>query len=316
MSLTSLPNELLYIIAENLDATNLSRFVRTNHRIYHLTKSLLSSLLTVGEIQRRFARALYRNYDRCVRSLIAKGADVNSRWESGNSTWRQSFYITALKAAVQAGSRQVAAVLIENGASKHECVEYWSLVMLAVKKGNYLLTKLLLENGYTPNALEENIGGPLFLAVEKRRRGLVELLLYFGADPNRTNLIGLVPVDIPYGWRQHALSLRRERERKMQKRLQGFEVVFSDDERYYWPQREEEEMAYEISESNLGDNLPVDPNEVPSLLRLLLIAMKHWETDAFRDYLRGRVMAEAQLQEAWEAEHGVETALSDSESEY
>jgi hypothetical protein len=63
-----------------------------------------------------------------------------------------------------------------------------SALAIALKAGNHALALLLLCNGYDPNLEPES---PLDLALRARRRGLVDLLLQWGADPRRVSLSDL-----------------------------------------------------------------------------------------------------------------------------
>ena len=103
---------------------------------------------------------------------------------------------TPLHMAVRNQNYDMAKLLLNAGA-KPDARDGWGRSPLheAASSGNFVITHLLLENGANVNAVDANGRTPLHMAViesspkepkEKRlvRRGVVALLLKYGADPN------------------------------------------------------------------------------------------------------------------------------------
>lgn len=111
--------------------------------------------------------------------LLQKGADVNTRYKGRG--WPS--FPNALFAASSKGHERIVRMLLDNGA-KLNTVSGWSELAHAISGGNMEVLKMLLESGADVNALDMELGTPLYAAVKQGDEAATRMLLNNGADPN------------------------------------------------------------------------------------------------------------------------------------
>jgi ankyrin repeat protein len=129
--------------------------------------------------------ATCRNYQELVKRLIARGVDVN--YQDGGGT--------PLHAAAENGLREIAELLIANGAQVSAKSKFDASTPLhhAAENGFIEIAELLISNGAQMNAHGGfNSGTPLLYAAEKGHLLMVNLLIHSGANVNSAS-ISLLP---------------------------------------------------------------------------------------------------------------------------
>ena len=117
-----------------------------------------------------------------VKSLIEKGADVNSKDELLN---------TALICAIQNNKSECVITLIDSGADvNEENISGYPPVVLATCKGNVEMVKALLGKGADINARDPYDWTALMNAVYLNDLQMVKFLLSNGCDVNAKNYLG------------------------------------------------------------------------------------------------------------------------------
>ncbi|KAI8273650.1 Ankyrin repeat domain-containing protein 50 [Colletotrichum sp. SAR 10_98] len=111
-----------------------------------------------------------------VKILLERGAPVNANAREAQP----------LHGAVTAGHVEIAQVLIESGADiNYNNGEFLSI---AAERGNKAMAELLLANGIDVNGASPTAKPALSYAIQTKNIDIVDLLLIYGADPNRTDL--------------------------------------------------------------------------------------------------------------------------------
>ncbi|HEX4951987.1 MAG TPA: PQQ-binding-like beta-propeller repeat protein [Thermoanaerobaculia bacterium] len=132
---------------------------------------LLGMAASAGELEEQLWAAARRGDAAAVRSLLARGAEVDAPFRAGG---------TALLFAAQKGHREVVEALLAAGANVHarEEVNGWGVLLWASFGGHCELLPLLLERGADPNLRDLSKGlTPLALAVARGSRPCAEALL-------------------------------------------------------------------------------------------------------------------------------------------
>jgi len=155
--------------------------------IYTLTESA-EPLISLNEA------AAMGNVD-LVRSLIAKGADVDNR-ERGDGSFK-----TPLHCAVMNGHKDIVELLLADGADINAKGGWRGETSLhyAAEKGHKEVAELLIAKGANVNATDGAGGTPLHSAARTGHKDIVELLIEKSADVNAKNSQGQAPIDIASG---------------------------------------------------------------------------------------------------------------------
>lgn len=185
MPLSSLPNELLLLIAENLEpklgnecARNLAHLLQTNRHFSILLTPLLheAALCDKGYLS-ALAWAARRGHAPLVRLALDKGFDANAATSGIGS---DCFY-TPLLWAVEGGNEEILRILLERGAKVNLGVPRFTPLHRATEKNSDAMVELLLDYGANVE-LREDVGlTPLLMA---RCEKIVRLLLDRGAEVN------------------------------------------------------------------------------------------------------------------------------------
>jgi len=123
--------------------------------------------------------AARRGYNTKVKTLLAKGVDVNTKDNVGN---------TALIMAVVAGQQKVVETLLANGADVNEKnIHDMTALAYATLKGSDGIVKLLLDNNAEVNEEYEDGNTVLILAAKGGYDHTVKLLLEKEANVDATN---------------------------------------------------------------------------------------------------------------------------------
>jgi uncharacterized protein len=117
-----------------------------------------------------------------VRALLARGVSPNP----GVFARLLRRGPTPLAAAVEAGSRELAALLLAAGADVNAAVDARGTpLVIACRRGDPELVELLLAHGAEVDRAPRGTSTPLAAAAHRDHLALVELLLSRGADPER-----------------------------------------------------------------------------------------------------------------------------------
>jgi ankyrin repeat protein len=130
-----------------------------------------------------------------VRSLLARGANVNAREDHG---WN------ALVLAIDGGQRpgvavpaqytRIASFLIDHGASVKTDARTTSPLIMAITRGNKSLVERLLRNGADPRACDIEGVTPLAATARQGDNTLPSVLIKAGADVNAKGDDGMTPL--------------------------------------------------------------------------------------------------------------------------
>lgn len=186
-SLLSFPNELILLVAENLDIKDLNCLIQTSHH--------LASLLTPGlhrlAVQDRDAGwwnpfpalhwAAWKGYEGLARLLLDKGLDVDLR-----TTFQGK---TALHFAALEGNEAIVRLLLDKGARADiQDISYGiSPLHIAALEGHEVVVRLLLDRGADVSVGDHKGRTALVWAAryanpDKEAVGVFRLLLERGAD--------------------------------------------------------------------------------------------------------------------------------------
>jgi|SRR5882672_2454429 len=120
-----------------------------------------------------------------AQALIARGADVNAKNSRG---------MTALSDAVISNRADVAKFLLDRGADPNVNGSLGPVLVDASVRGQVTIVRALLEKGADPNVKDSTGNTPLIHAAEHRYAAVVEALLDKGADPNGKDRYGQTPL--------------------------------------------------------------------------------------------------------------------------
>jgi uncharacterized protein len=136
-------------------------------------RSLMAGASTDGWTPLHLAAHFGREH--AVRSLLSKGADVNSR--STNALQNMP-----LHAAAAGGMVAIAKLLIERGANVNARQHSgWTPLHAAAQSGNLELARVLVDAGADVNVRADNQQRPLDLALTKGQQAMVQYLESQGA---------------------------------------------------------------------------------------------------------------------------------------
>lgn len=186
--LLNLPNELIILTAENLDAKDLASFLCCNRRLRSLLTSLLHEL-AVQDIDHLTALqwAALKGHESLARLVLERGAAVDVKRRSQ----------TALHLAAQEGNVEVVRLLLENGATIEIMDRRFETALhMAAARGKVEVVKLLLEKGADVAAWNLYRSQPLHLAAEGLWEGVVRLLLEKGATMKVMNWNNHTPLSL------------------------------------------------------------------------------------------------------------------------
>lgn len=89
---------------------------------------------------------------------------------------------TPLILACYYNNKEVVSELLANDAQIDTAIEMGTALMAAVVKGNYEITKMLLENGANPNLRDANQSTALIYATLFKNKEILQLLVAYKAD--------------------------------------------------------------------------------------------------------------------------------------
>jgi ankyrin repeat protein/beta-lactamase regulating signal transducer with metallopeptidase domain len=136
-----------------------------------------------------------------VKSLIDKGADINTKNEVGRTPLHEAAYYS---------QREVAKVLIAKGANVNATDSSGKTPLYEGVRGTRYVCELLIANGARVNARDNSGNTPLHYAAGRWYVGkdLLELLVVNGADVNARNDRGEAPLHLATPWRNTLTQLR------------------------------------------------------------------------------------------------------------
>lgn len=175
MSLLKIPNEVFWLILENIPAEpDIFALLQVNRHVYHLVLPHLYQ----HNIKYAGSSALHR----CAKSaneaglhrLLSFNVDLNTVDEND---------FTALRLAIDRDHAGVVKLLLDNGAS----IKTNNILLMhrAVIKGNISVVQTLLDHGGEVNSVDGYGSTPLKEAAKSGNLELVQLLLAYGADVNK-----------------------------------------------------------------------------------------------------------------------------------
>lgn len=129
--------------------------------------------------------AILRGDVAAVKGLLDAGRSPDARVAEGHQT--------ALQKAAQLGKTEIAALLIERGASVNEPSATGSALHLAIGGGWDDLVQLLIDKGADPDQRDSFENTPLVRAVSAGKRDIAEILIKGGADLGASTF-GLTPL--------------------------------------------------------------------------------------------------------------------------
>lgn len=186
-SLLSFPNELILLVAENLDLKNLNSLIQTSRRL----ASLLTPNLHHLAVQDSDAGwwfpfpvlhwAALKGYEGLARILLEKGLDADLRTTPQGKT---ALHFAALK-----GDESIIRLLLDKGAKADmQDISYgFSPLHIAALEGHEAVVRLLLDRG-ADVSIGDNTGrtalalAARYASLDKEIVGVVRLLLERGAD--------------------------------------------------------------------------------------------------------------------------------------
>lgn len=130
-------------------------------------------------------QAAEQNKVKSAKVLMEKGADPNLK---GGMPER-----SPLEAATQAGSQEVVNLFLGQNS---ETAKTSGSIIIAIKTGNYALTKTFLESGADVNKTDPTGNNLLMIAIKQQASDIVNLCLEYGAEVNHENHTGETPLVI------------------------------------------------------------------------------------------------------------------------
>ncbi|KAL0935911.1 ankyrin repeat protein [Colletotrichum truncatum] len=115
-----------------------------------------------------------------VSALLEKGADPNQTDNWGESIMSQ---------VITLGNTELLRTFLAHGGNANKKVKEDTFLLYAIDRGRYEHAKMLLKHGADVNAPDNKGRVPLIEALQMDSMPFVELLLQFGADPNKTGQI-------------------------------------------------------------------------------------------------------------------------------
>ena len=196
MSISSLPNELLLMIADNLDEHELNALLRASHHFHALFNPYLYKLTFRKSGNKTLYWACCNGIDEVARKMLMLGADAEApcmpKWVH---VWP---FDTPLICAIQCGKPSVVKVLLETERVNVDMQGRVSPLDIATREGRDVIVKMLLENGAQVNQLVPRTRSPLHTAVYNKNNGMstIKMLLDNEADPNSVDEDGNTPLHL------------------------------------------------------------------------------------------------------------------------
>lgn len=195
--LFSLPNELLQLIADNLDPKDINALIRTSRRLMNFLTPLLHKLaLEDKDDTSALHWASMHGHLPLVALVLENGGKVNSRDRLGK---------TALHRAAEGGDEEVTRLLLKEGANATAQDHLDDMpIHSAAQRQQKVIVKIFLENGVKPDALGNKRNTALHQAIQwsggfwiqeyhGQELGMIRLLLDYGASPDARNEFGRTP---------------------------------------------------------------------------------------------------------------------------
>jgi ankyrin repeat protein len=189
-SLSSLPNEILLLVAERLGPKDVNSFLQTNRRFAVLFTQCLHKLaLQDVDDFTSLQWAAWSGHKSLARLVLAKGADINylPPAEEEDKTYK-----TALHLACENGDEEMVQLLLTHGADTSTRIPPrgtmagTTALHMAVKSGSENVVATLLSHGANPSVTDINGNSPLIWAIGSDHIGILRLFLEGGADLSLT----------------------------------------------------------------------------------------------------------------------------------
>ena len=191
MSLTDLPNELLFDVIERLDSVrDMNAIVRTNRRLYSLAIQRLYRLNVSNGNDSALPWAAKRGYERSVDQALKAGANFRPRVVGDRGP---------LHRAAEDGHAKVVALLLKAGADPNEVAFDATPLLLSLKTLHVPTFKLLVDNGADVGHVYTNLESLPHCTIFHiicllRTPEFAKILLEKGADVNETDWHGETPL--------------------------------------------------------------------------------------------------------------------------
>lgn len=191
-SLSSLPNEILLLVAERLSPKDVNSFLQTNRRFGDLFTQCLNKLaLQDVDDFTALQWAAWSGHKSLARLVLAKGADINYLPPAEEE---DKPYKTALHLACENGDGEMVQLLLTHGADistqipPRGTMSGTTALHMAVKSGSENVVATMLSHGANPSVTDINGNSPLIWAIgcAHENIGIVRLLLEGGADLSLT----------------------------------------------------------------------------------------------------------------------------------
>lgn len=157
--------------------------------LLRLTRLLFRSIAPRPRVTPPLPQAAARGSKDMIRALLTQGGDINARNSHGQ---------TLLHLAANQGNSDVVRLLLEQGALVDvvENISGYTPLHCAAGHGNADLCELLIRYGADPDALTGKLDSALHLAIQKRRPGVVGVLLKYRARLDIRNKDGMTPLQL------------------------------------------------------------------------------------------------------------------------
>jgi ankyrin repeat protein len=148
--------------------------------------TIIISRILYSSLEDKLYYAILTEHKRIVENIIERGADINAKYESGN---------TPLICAISAGQLDIVKILIENGADINAKYESGNTPLIfAIFARQLDIIKIFIENGADINFESAPGVTPLNFAVGNDNIDIVKILIENGADINAKSEAGFTPL--------------------------------------------------------------------------------------------------------------------------